>query len=571
MGLNAPGSESRIRLFLSITEKEPKFDGRTSGIDFITEFQMNAASAGLNNSEAFRVFRFRIANEVLRWFDRSYPSYLNPYHSYEELMELYDRFMRTYEGTSLQASAMAKLRNRKHKPGESYESYYSDILVYGRQAGISEIGHMMVHFMETGLSREDIARMGARHPDPTLTQVYQMFREWDALARKQDILHPVPGQSRGGTHHPGTTQAGAPQPTHRAGTGNLPTGSRPNTPTGTLPQVGTSPTRIALSPAYLEQMADQALARRLNQYQGRIYAQGRQGAAQPQRQGTVPGATPRQGTATSSQYQGQQGQSARRYPPAQANCVEEVPPPQEGADPEPAAEEVGQEQVYDFIWIGDPAEVTLEAGVHTTEVVSDKEQEGTEGQPDPMVMAAYVGTGYQAGKGKIGIVPGAPPPQKVLANTQTVTNPNRGFAVPIPIYPNQSQSQPNPRSPPPHSNPNPAQTATQKPPQGFEATVLRSISDLSQTIKDAFTPYINNAERQQLNSGCFKCGMKTHIGRECTFVPGNTKRCFNCDSPDHFYAQCPKPKRFRSDTPTPGQRDGSDQTTVSKNAKSPPQ
>jgi Zinc knuckle len=572
-------------MFISFTEKEPKFNrGLMSPTDFLRGFRTHASLSSLTTSETFKAFRLRLKGEALTWYDRMFPGFMNVYHSHENVMELYDLFLRTYEGTSLRASAMAQLGGRKHKPEESYEAYYSDVVFYAQQAGMDYAEDVLIHVIEAGLNTEDLRRMNERLPFPSMRQIFSLFQNWDATNRKVDTLHPDQARRKSES---ASAQPQSSQQARGAVAGALPAGMKLLMPQGAVTH-GTSGAgsgqKIMIRKDYWDKMAEDAIAKRINQYPQGSQVQGRQGAVSSARTSTPQSPTQRQG-ATAQPRQGQQGQGDRRsYPSSYTHLIEEGNPP-EGDTPQDS-EPMDQEEYIEIYFQDGNEEIPMDIGVHTSEV-SEGDEQGQEqtDQEDQQVLATYVEPGYQAGKGKPLIIPGAVPAQRVLGKTLTVPNVKLAYTqstsgVQVPRMNNAVAAAPSGQQAGTVAIPQAAQNTTvqQSPPNaqpqaamGETAVMMKALAELSQRFNDALTPLINDAETRQSKNGCYKCGHTTHYARECPFFQGDAQRCFNCDKAGHFQAQCKQPRRSRANTPVPEQKVTSSQASGSKNGMVPPQ
>jgi Zinc knuckle len=87
---------------------------------------------------------------------------------------------------------MAKITSRYHQPGRSYTAYYDDILQYCEQAGIPLDEGIIVHYLERGLTAEDIFRLRDKFGTPSLHQIKQQFEHWDSGHQLIKTIHPHP-------------------------------------------------------------------------------------------------------------------------------------------------------------------------------------------------------------------------------------------------------------------------------------------------------------------------------------------------------------------------------------------
>jgi Zinc knuckle len=184
------GNTSRINLFLKFAKNEPRFSGEHGqGLEFLREFKHLAAQASLTPSETFRIFRLRLQKTAVTWFDQSYPGHLKRNHTAEEVEELYSRFIRRFEGTSIRAAALAKIAARKHQPDESYAAYLFDILRYCDQVDENMCDETIAHYLESGLSVRDIQRLNHQYDNLTRKDIEAQLTRWDAGTQKANTIH----------------------------------------------------------------------------------------------------------------------------------------------------------------------------------------------------------------------------------------------------------------------------------------------------------------------------------------------------------------------------------------------
>jgi hypothetical protein len=207
-----------VGLFIRLTTSEPKFTGDIGSpntLDFLREFKVTSVNTSLTATEKIRMFRTRLAGPAVTWFDELYPDHLDRVFSQLDIDGLYAAFIKRFEGSSVQAAAMAKLAARKHSPGETYAAYLFDILSYCRQADPHMIDPMIAHHIESGLNAKDIERLNQASKAPTRKQMEKQLTRWDAGSRKAETFHPKSKEStsqRTTTTSAGVTRSSNPNP-----------------------------------------------------------------------------------------------------------------------------------------------------------------------------------------------------------------------------------------------------------------------------------------------------------------------------------------------------------------------
>ena len=175
---------------MKFTQSSPKFTGAGRGaLDFITEFQTLAISAQLTPMETFIALRLRIQDTALNWFDQLYPSHLKWNPTIRDLQELVAQFIRRFEGTSIQAAALAQINARFHRKNEDYAAYYSDILRFCRQADPRMEPGTVAHHIKRGLSAVDIRRLHNLFGNPTPEEIESQFNRWDSGNRMATTIY----------------------------------------------------------------------------------------------------------------------------------------------------------------------------------------------------------------------------------------------------------------------------------------------------------------------------------------------------------------------------------------------
>jgi Zinc knuckle len=482
------GSVGRINLFLKFTHNEPKFTGdRGNGLEFLREFQHTVQSAALTPSETFRVFRLRLQQTAVTWFDQCYPGHLNPRHSAADVSELYRRFIRRFEGTSLRAAALAKIASRKHQTDESYAAYLFDILQYCEQADPLMDDETVCHHLERGLNAKDIVRLNSGVDKLTRRKVVQQLTRWDAGQRKAITIHPGHKQAKATSPQSGVTTVGKPAAKTDTGPPKTQTYTRPFWPNARA-------TTPKPQPAQASTTATDDLLRTLTQMIRRPKT--------PDPQLPEPKPNPQRSNVN------QRPRYTRA--PVQANLVHLT----ETSDNEEMYEEERDEQ--------------QENGEYEEE---DQEEIPDSIDINPLVLALY--KDWEDRAGRPSVQSAKPLPQRQPAPTNPPSKENQATRPPNGGTSQQRDRRPDnrPNNRPPQnekSTPGPSRPTTPRPSmEEFQKKTENQIKELAELITKAIgkgkenippavTPLVDpNKPRAPSHTNCFNCGRPGHYQREC--------------------------------------------------------